>query len=316
MIYQNSHGNIQMSKDLTKLNLNLLIALDALLKERHVTHAGKRLHITQSAMSNVLKQLRDLFNDDLFIRGQASRLTPTPYALKLAPRVTEAIEKITNIFQEPEKFDPQKAKLTFTLGLSDYTEFVFLPPLVKHILHHAPGINLVIKHLTYIQNKNIFDNDDIDLAIGIFHHLPESLIAQTLYYEKPVCVGSLDNPLLKKPLSAKEIAEAQHLVILYHETRDETASENFIKKMGYNRKAIVTVPNSMPALYALVGTDLIAICLERVAKICSNKSILSYQPLTFHLYETPIQMVWHPKNKNNPAHHWLRDMMIKIAKSL
>lgn len=308
--------NYFVIKDLSKINLNLLIALDILLKEKHVTNAGKRLQVTQSAMSNVLKQLREMFKDELFIRGQASRLVPTPFALELEPRLSVAIEKVAHVFQEPEVFKPETAKLTFTLGLSDYTEFVFLPALVKHILDHAPGINIVVKHQTYIQNKNIFDHDDIDLAIGVYHHLPESLIAQTLYHEKLVCIGAIDNPLLTKPITAREFAEAKHLVILYHESREDTAAEHFIKKMGYEPKVVVTVPNSMPALYTLLGTDLITVGMERVAKKCSNKSILAYQPFVFDLDEIPVQMVWHTKHKNNAAHRWLRETIIDIVKNV
>ena len=304
-----------MKFDLSRINLNLLVALDTLLKEKHVTNAGRRLYITQSAMSNLLKQLRDLFKDELFIRGQASRLTPTPYALKLEPLITEVLEKISCIFQPPELFNPAKAQGTFTIGLSDYTEFVLLPALVKIISRQAPGIQLIIKHLSYINNKTLFENNDIDIAVGIYSKIPDSLIANPLFTDRAVCVGDKKNPVLKNPVDGKTFAKAKQLVILYYEQKEELLSEQYIKKLGAKRNVLMTVPNTLSALYSLVETDLISMVLERMAKSFVKKLPLRYQPITFLPDTITISMVWHPKDKNNSAHSWLRGILTKLGKN-
>lgn len=305
-----------MNKNLADINLNLLLALDALFKEKNVTNAGKRLSITQSAMSNTLKQLRDIFRDELFIRGHGKRLIPTSYALSIETRVTEAIEKLALVFKQPEAFDPKSAAVTFTIGLSDYTEYLFLPKLVKHLLKDAPNINLVIKHMTYIQNKHHFENDDIDIALGIFLNLPETLIAQPLYSETIVCMGAKDNPLLKKPLSKKEFAEAKQLIVMYTESRTQMYTERMVQEMGCHRRAVVTVPNALPALNAVIDTDLIAVVMGRIAKkYCSNQSLIS-QGFDFEVPKPQVSMVWHPKHKNNLGHQWLRNLILDIAKTV
>lgn len=307
-----------MKIDLSKINLNLLVALDALMKEKHVTNAGKRLHITQSAMSNTLKQLREVFKDPLFIRGQASRLIPTAYALKLEPCITETLEKISCIFQAPEKFNPKEAKNTFTIGLSDYSEFVLLPTLVQKITQQAPGIQIIVKHLNYLKNNYLFEYNEIDLAIGIYKKVPDTLIAQTLFTDRGVCVGDKKNPLLKKSVSGKDFANAKQLVILYSETRDELLSEQYIKQSGFERKAVVTMPHTLTALYSLVNTELVAMILERVAKSFIKNLPLTYQPfiLATPTVTSVTSMVWHPKDKNNAAHRWLRETVIDITRNL
>jgi DNA-binding transcriptional LysR family regulator len=305
-----------MKNDLSKLNLNLLIALDALLKEQNVTLAGKRLHITQSAMSNLLKQLRGIFQDELFIRGQASQLIATPYALQLKPRLTEALEKISSVFQAPERFYPEKSKTTFTIGFSDYTELVLLPDLVRCIIEQAPEINIVIKHINYIKSKNIFEYDDIDLAIGIYSSIPETLIAQPLFTDKSVCVGDRKNPLLKNPIDGKHFAQAKHIVVSYFENKEELRSEQYLKKSGLKRKTIVTIPHTVSALYCVARTDLVVLVLERVARKFTKILPIAYQNITFTQATVAVQMVWHPRNKNNPAHIWLRETVIEVAKKL
>jgi DNA-binding transcriptional LysR family regulator len=303
-----------MKFDLSRINLNLLVALDTLLKEKHVTNAGKRLYITQSAMSSLLKQLRVLFKDDLFVRGQASRLTPTPYALKLEPLITEAMDKLACIFQPPEVFNPADAQGSFTIGLSDYTQFVLLPGLVKIIARQAPGIQLVVKHLSYINNKALFENNDIDIAAGIYAKIPDSLIANPLFTDRAVCVGDKKNPLLKKPVDGKTFAKAKQLVILYYEQKEELLSEQYIKKSGAKRNVLMTVPNTLSALYSLVETNLISMVLERMAKNFVKQLPLRYQPITFLSDIVTTSMVWHPKDKNNPAHRWLRETLMTLGK--
>ncbi len=305
-----------MKIDLSKINLNLLIALDALLKERHVTNAGKHLNITQSAMSNLLKQLREIFKDKLFVRGQASSIIPTSFALSLEPRLAEAIQKINLIFQEPEIFKPDQVKITFTIGLSDYSEGVLFSVLAKKIITQAPGVNIVIKHINYIKNKSIFEQENIDLAIGIYSTIPETLIAQKLFTEKAVFLGAKKNPILNKPISAKIFAETKQLAIQFFENREELLTEKAIKKLCLDRKAIITHPHALSSPYILMETDLVSLTLERLAKQFIKIFPLTYQPLSFFSATYDVYMVWHPKDKNDMAHRWLRETVISVAKTI
>lgn len=305
-----------MNIDLSKINLNLIVALDALLKERHVTNAGKRLHITQSAMSNLLKQLREIFKDKLFVRGHASSIIPTSFALALEPRLLEALQKINLVFHDPESFKSENASANITLGLSDYTECVVFPKLIKHLMEKAPGINVVIKHINYIESKNIFESKDIDLAIGIYAKIPDTLIAQPLFFDRAVCLGAKKNPLLIKPITAKSFASFKQLAIQFFEYRGELLTEQVINKLGLKRNAIVTHPHALTAPYILMNSDLISVTLERLANQFIKNFPLRYQPLRFFSEKYMVHMVWHPKDKNDVLHRWLREKILTITKDI
>ena len=302
--------------NLSKINLNLLVALDALLKEKHVTRAGKRLHITQSAMSNLLKQLRDVFQDELFVRGQASRMVPTPRALELAQPVQAVLLQATSLFAQPEKFNPKTARQVFTIGMSDYSEFILLPPLMQAITQQAPGIDIVVKHINYLNDEALFENSTIDLAIGIYPIIPENLIAETLFTEEAFCLGWQKNPLLKKPVNLATFAKAKQIVILYYENRAELFSEQYLNQQGFTRRAVATVPHTLAAIYSLPGTDLITVVLEKVAKRFMKVLPLAMQPAPFAYPEINIHMVWHAKHRNSSAHQWLRQQIKAISKKL
>lgn len=304
--------------NLSRVNLNLLVALDVLLKERHVTRAGRKLHLSQSAMSNILKQLRETFNDELFVRGARSSMIPTPRALELAIPVREALEKATLVFAAKESFDPATAQRAFTIAMSDYTEFVLLPVLVKRLRQVAPQINFIIKHLNYFTPEHVteLEADKIDLAIGIYAEIPLRLNSESLFEDYAVVVGAKKNPLLKKPLSLQEFAAANHLIVLFFEDRSQTLSDRIVDQAGLTRRAVVTVSHNLPAIYLLPETDLITLMLQRVVCKFAQTLPLAYQPAP---YENPIAVVsqvWHSKNESDPAQRWLRNFVKEVVATL
>jgi len=302
--------------NLSNINLNLLVALDALLKERHVTKAGQRLHITQSAMSNLLKQLRDVFQDELFVRGQASRMIPTPRALALAQPVQEVLLQAAAIFAQPKKFNPKSERHTFTIGMSDYAEFVLLPPLMQLLNKQAPGVDIIVKHINYLTDETPFEDSIIDLAIGIYPTIPENLIAEKLFIEESVCLGWRQNPLLKKPLTLEAFTKAKQIVILYFENRTELFSEQYLTQRGLKRRVMATVPHTLTAVNSLPGTDLITMVLKKAAQKLIKTLPLAMQPAPFAYPDINIHMVWHTKHRNNTAHQWLRQQIKGLSSKI
>jgi DNA-binding transcriptional LysR family regulator len=130
--------------DLRRIDLNLLVILDALLSEQHVTRAAERLHLSQPAVSHALARLRDLLGDPLLVRAGAS-LVPTSRALELMAPLAEALAQVQSLLA-PNAFDPATAKRTFRLAMSDYGAAIVLPGLIRTLRHEAPGIDLQISH--------------------------------------------------------------------------------------------------------------------------------------------------------------------------
>jgi DNA-binding transcriptional LysR family regulator len=299
--------------NLSKYNLNLLVAFDTLLKEQHVTRAGERLHLSQSAVSNILRQLRELFKDELFIRGRASRMIPTPRAMALAGPIREFVEKATLVITQTQHFDPKTAKRVFTIGMTDYAEFVIVPALVRLVMKEAPNIDLVIKHVNHLTDATLFENDIIDTAIGIHPKIPEKLVENVLFADEAVCVGCHKNKLLKKPPTVKVLGEAKHLLVLYYQSREELFSEQYFKKMGFKRRCVVTVPHTVSAIYTVSNTELIGLIMKRVALKVAENLPLTIQPAPPPWPKVNVSMVWHPKYRNDPAHQWLRQKIIEAS---
>lgn len=303
-----------MKIDLSRINLNLLVALEALLYEQHVTRAAKKLHLSQSAMSNLLKQLRALFKDELLVRGQSGKMILTPKAHELCKHICVALEHTRNIFAAATPFDHKTTQHTFNIGMSDYSEFVILPPLLRYLEKNAPGITVVVNHLNYLPNSNLFENDTFDFSIGVYTVIPEELIAHTLFTDRPVYLGWEKNPLLQNTLSLEEYAKAEHLIILYYADRSEMHSEKYFKKVGLQRKVTATVAHTLPAIFCLPHTNMVATVFEKIASKMTKMLPLIYQPVILKKCTyAEVEMVWHPKNRNNPAHQWMRDTIIKIA---
>ncbi|MGY4502176.1 DNA-binding transcriptional LysR family regulator [Bradyrhizobium sp. GM24.11] len=158
--------------NLASIDLNLLVAFEALMEERNVTRAGERVGLAQPSMSSVLTRLRALFGDDLFVRS-ASGMRPTAKALALARPISEALGQIRGVLAPASSFDPATARRRLSIAVTDYGDLVVIPPLVVALRREAPGIDLVVRPIidaaTSVAN---LEHGEIDALIG--GHLPAS----------------------------------------------------------------------------------------------------------------------------------------------
>jgi len=185
-------------KPLSAIDLNLLVAFDALISERHVSRAAQKLGRSQSALSHALARLRDLFQDELFVRSQQS-MQATQRALELAMPIRAALDRIDLAIHSNPAFDPAEVKRTFTLGMSDYTAFLFLPRLICHIRRVAPGIKLLVRHANRDEGSRWVLSGEIDLALGNFAKTSTRLHRHVLYEEQLVCVSWQGHTALSPP---------------------------------------------------------------------------------------------------------------------
>ncbi len=149
-----------------RFDLNLLRNLDALLKERNVTNAAHLLELSQPAMSNSLRRLRELFDDPLLIRTSEG-MTPTERALALQPIVREVLATVEQAVQPQTNFDPATSDKTYTLGMNDYGATILLPPLLRHLTRLAPKIRLRTRHYAHGSQYDDLSSGAIDLSITI-----------------------------------------------------------------------------------------------------------------------------------------------------
>ncbi|HKY02663.1 MAG TPA: LysR substrate-binding domain-containing protein, partial [Burkholderiales bacterium] len=189
--------------DIRNIDLNLLVALDALLSERNVTRAAARLGLSQSAMSASLARLRQVFGDPLLLRT-AGGMLPTSKAEDLATPVKQVLDEITRIVEQTEAFEPTTAAVKFTIAASDAVEFAILPRLVDHLEKHAPLSRLQVQPSDYTAIGKQLESGDVDLAVINVANAPGAMRSRPLYTERFVVVARREHPRLKRTLSVED----------------------------------------------------------------------------------------------------------------
>ena len=177
-----------------RIDLNLLVYLDALLRERNVTQAANQLNLSQPAMSNGLRRLRELFNDPLLVRTSEG-MTPTERALPLEPMVREVLSKIDHAVQPRGDFEPAAAHRVFRIMASDYAESTLLPSVLGKLRAQAPGLTLDIMTPSDVSFLDV-ERGKVDMVINRFDSMPQSFHQIHLWNDSFTCVLSPNNPVL------------------------------------------------------------------------------------------------------------------------
>ena len=192
-------------------DLNLLNVFDAVMTELNVTRAAVRLNMTQPAVSNALKRLRHVLNDELFVKVP-SGVSPTPKALELSQPIREALNQIRQTL-EPTEFNPATERATLTIALNDFMANLLLPPLVKILEDLAPHINVRTIPNTHINAPMLLEQAEIDIAIGVFSNLPVRLRSHTLFSSPWICAMRRDHPLATHTLTLETYVQATHVLV-------------------------------------------------------------------------------------------------------
>ncbi|KTD08587.1 LysR family transcriptional regulator LelA [Legionella jamestowniensis] len=299
-----------------KINLNLMLHLDALLKEKNVSAAAAKVFISQPAMSSSLKQLRELFQDPLLIPGKGHYLL-SPKAKELQPQLEIIMSSFSNILQPKEKFDPLKSKRTFKIALPDYVELILLPVLIAS-LEKLPHIVIETTIKAMADDSLLFVENNIDLAIGAIddYTLSPHLEIQKLYEEEIICFASKNNPIIKKPLSLEDYLTSKHIAFSFNEERFSHSADYLLKRKMI-RNDILFVNNILPAIFAVARSDtVISTAPSFLINIFAEQFLLGMQPLPFSLEPTPIYLVTHSKSQYDDGVIWLKRLILENIQSL
>ncbi|MCG8530272.1 MAG: LysR family transcriptional regulator, partial [Desulfovibrionales bacterium] len=155
--------------NLREVDLNFLVVFEAIFLERNQSRAGKRLNMSQPAVSNALNKLRVIFNDGLFVRTAAG-MEPTPKAERLAPHVMGVIQQLKSLYSEFSEFRPETSRQVFRLSMSDYSEAVIFPDLINRLEARAPDIQIKCRHTRFIDRYRLLSTGKLDMAV--FSHYP------------------------------------------------------------------------------------------------------------------------------------------------
>ncbi len=303
--------------DLHGVDLNLLVAFDALMAERSVTRAGARIGRTQPAMSAALSRLRGLFGDELFVRSPTG-LQPTPRALDLAEPLSHALTEIQRTLEFTHQFDPATSSASFTLGLSDHPAFLLLPKLVDSLRAQAPFVTLRINNFTHRDDAvAVLDNAEADLTIGVPASLSPGgrILSQPLFEDRFVCVVRRGHPVAAKPLDLDTFLSLSHLLVSPEGERFGHV-DAALAAQGLKRRLAITLPQMYAAPSVIAGSDMIATLLDGVVHASGWTRDLVILAPPVALETVSFVMSWHRRNDAHPAQRWLRACIAGLAENI
>lgn len=298
--------------NLSAIDLNLLVVLDALLATRSTTQAGKRLALSQPATSHALARLREHFRDPLLVRAGRS-MVPTPVGEWLAPRVARALEAIGSAFELPSGFDPKHSERTFLVGAGDYAANALVPPLVRELARAAPSTDLFIKPA---QQPALLESGDVELLLRPPAPADAWLRTEELFRDRFVCVLRRGHPSARKKLSLDAYCELGHVLVAPSGMSRRGAVDEALEARGKRRRVAVAVPHFLVAPLIVAKSDYVLTLAERVARSLPPELGLTIVPPPLALPGFEIVMHWHVRHDTDPAHLFLREIVRRSARPL
>lgn len=286
------------------LDLNLLVALDALITEKNISRAGEQIHLSQSATSGVLARLREYFNDELLLPA-GRKMMLTPLAEDLAQPVRELLRHAEGIMHRNPAFVPAESKREFRVVMSDYVATILLSRVLPILDRQAPHLTV---HIVTGTRFDALDRGEADLVI-----LPEQYLAaghptEDLFSDHFACLVCASNPAVRRGLSLKTYQSLGHVVVNFGEHYDQPGFEQrFLDAAGINRKIAVTAPAFALVPQLVMGTTRIATIHRRLAAYYARHLPLRVLKPPVEFPPLKEEMQWHRYRESDLGLRWLRD---------
>lgn len=297
--------------DLSRFDLNLLKAFDALERERNVTAAARRLHLGQPAMSHALARLRRHLDDELFVRS-SSGMVPTPRAAALTEPIRAALAQIEGALQPEATSDAATTSQRFRIAMSDVVAAAIVPGLSAALRERAPAASIGVQTYDPRTAARRLDDGEIDLAIGMIKKSSGWHELETLYQEDFVCVFHPRQIKVRRPITLKQFVSYPHVLVTFAED-DKGFVDTALEKAKAERTVSVTSPYFLLSGYLLHALPIIATLPRRYAQLCRTMSDATINELPFPSPRMTISMIWHRRSKQNPASILLRQTVRDVV---
>ncbi|KAB2386311.1 LysR family transcriptional regulator [Actinomadura montaniterrae] len=299
---------------LVNLDLNLLVTLDVLLRERNVTRAAEQLGCSQPTVSAALARLRRHFGDELLHRA-GSRYELTPLAVQVAARTPPAVEGIRRVFDVRAEFDPATVEREFTIITSDYAVAVLGPIVARLVAERAPGVRLRMQqtgpHVVDHATETLRTVDGVILPHGFLADMPYT----DLYEDRWVCVVARDNPAVGERLTLAQLREMPW-VMLYHRPTAFAPAAQQLRMIGIEPRVDIVVDGFLQMPFLIAGSDRIALLQEQLARRIADAGGVRVLECPFDAVPLAEAFWWHPMYRSDVAHAWLRELLMEAADEL
>jgi DNA-binding transcriptional LysR family regulator len=300
--------------DLSQVNLNLMVALDALIAERSVTRAARRLGVSQSAMSHSLRQLREIFDDTLLVRGKGG-MQPTPRALRLAVPLAHALSSMRRALRGEEDFDPATSTRRFTLAMLDATAMILLPVLMTELREAAPGVDLDIVSFEPRSYGLQLETGEVDLCVSVaFPDVPGVRLRRTSPHSF-VCLVRQDHPCVGESLTLETWAKLPHILVSPQGSGGPGIVDTALAQHGLERRVAVRIRYFLAAPMLVAESDLVLTTTRALAgRFLENFPLRVLEP-PVELPTFRVGAAWHERFQDDPASQWLRGKVIDALKT-
>ncbi|MCP5321632.1 MAG: LysR family transcriptional regulator [Pseudomonadales bacterium] len=310
--------------NIERIDLNLLVYLDVLLRERNVTRAASYLGITQPAMSNGLRRLREVFDDPLLVRTSEG-MTPTERAMDLQPVVRSVLSAVERAIQPRKPFDPAQSTRVFRIMASDYAESTLIPAVLARLRHEAPSVALDIMTPSDVSYLNV-EQGKVDMVINRFDSMPQSFHQTTVWQDDFSCLLSVENPLLPG-FSLEPYLQAQHVWVSKtgmgvgvgvdpSAVQDLGWVDEALGRLGRKRHISVFTRHYQVAVLLAQQRHLVVTVPSKLALLMRDDPRVAIESPPFEIPPFELKMAWSPLLQRNPGHQWLRRLIIEVAREI
>lgn len=303
-------------------DLNLLRVFDEVMAERSLTRAAQNLSLTQPAVSNALRRLRDSLGDEL-VRRNGATMEPTPRALALWPTVRESLRQLQGSLA-PSAFAPAEADDSFVLAMADATAAELLPGLMRILEAEAPSVSLHVLPLASRDPRKLLEDETLDLAVGFFPAVLADLAARAqvgkgipyahlrMYDGHYVCAMRRGHPLAEGTLTLDQFCAARHMLVSFS-GRSFGFIDEALALIQRKRQVALTVNQFFTAGHIAAQTDLLTVLPQHFAHAIGSTDVLAQRPLPFEVPAVHVDALWHRRMESSPAHLWLRQAVARVA---
>jgi DNA-binding transcriptional LysR family regulator len=294
-------------EELSEIDLNLLVVLDALLQESSVTRAAQRVGLSQSAVSHALKRLRELLGDPLLLRTSRG-MVPTPRAQQLLAPVHQAVGQVQSVLAPCKPFDPLTSSHSFTLSMQDTGQAGLLPDLMRKVHREAPLVRLQIHPGIGGLRAIELESGSVDLTLAIDPALTQGFHGERVFDITYVSIVRTGHPKLDGPLTPEKFSQLSHVAVL----RDglvEPDLERVFAAHSLDLHLALVLPSLLPVPWVVARSDLIATVPETLLNLLPSDFPIERHKPPLPIDSTSVFLVWHERTHYDPAHQWLREVV-------
>lgn len=292
------------------IDLNLLVVFQEIFQEQQISKVARKLHLSQSAVSNALARLRKTFDDELFVRT-AKGMQATPLALQLAEPIANALLQVSQALNQQSHFDASTSTRHFKIAMTDVGEMYFLPRLIQEFQQVAPHIRLSTLRIPSIEIKSAMEGGGIDLAIAAFDEISESLYQKRLFKQNYVTLYRRGHPFAGEQMSKEAYLQAQHLIVDSHESPYDKIN-HCLSEAGISMNAHYSVPHFSAVPSILSHTDLLVTVPEKLAYSAAQIFALESMKPKIKMPQLQTNIFWHKRFHQDPGNCWLRALLAEF----